>query len=224
MKIVNCRKSRVTGERLREMVLSRLRDKDVLVNLGWGQFDESEYEDWDVINRVGAIKRCVDKKKMLELLRREGVQCLIIPQKRRFGRKYACKYGKRLRVRRFSRLFGGRFGNYDYVTEWEDKKEEYRVVVFRGKVLRAMRKEPRDGDMDKVLKQSNCRYRHIEELSDDVRFECIKACVVLGIDLAGVDILVNRRGDVRVIEVNSGMGMGSRTCGRLLKEIERRCV
>ena len=47
MKIVNCRKSRVTGERLREMVLSRLRDKDVLVNLGWGQFDESEYEDWD---------------------------------------------------------------------------------------------------------------------------------------------------------------------------------
>ncbi len=216
MKIVSCRKSRVTGELLREIMPDSLREEDVVVNLGNSSFNESPYYNYDFINGVEPIRNCVDKERMLRLLKEGGVPCLEVVGNEGFGKK-AFKRGKGLFVGRKS------FRSYDYATKWEDKKEEFRVVVFRGDVLRAMRKEPEDGVMDKVLKQRCCRYRHVDkyEIGVGIFSDCIKACEALGIDLAGVDVLVNMKGEVKIIEVNSGMGLGSRTAGRLFRAIER---
>ena len=153
---------------------------------------------------------------MFGILKREGIKCLdfFINKPVMWFGKCVYKKGKKIWIGRSTGY------KYDYCTKFEEKDKEWRFVVFRGKVLRAMEKVP---NIDtEIWKQKNCDFRHVNErfLDSEVRYECLEACKDLGIDLAGVDVLVNTSGEVKVIEVNSGMAMGSRTAGRLFRRIE----
>lgn len=217
MKIVDCKKTRITGRLLRSMVPDSLKDKCMLINLG-SRARTMDWLDYDVINDIGGVRNCSDKIRMFQILKEYGVKCLDFYLKKpcRFGvyrDKYVFKKGRRIVVGRGCR-------DYDYCTKFEEKDKEWRVVIYKGKVLRAMEKINYDGS--DVWKQKNCDFRHVNdrELSIDVRRECIDACNALGIDLAGIDVLRNKMGVVKIIEVNSGMAMGERTIGRLFRAIE----
>ena len=216
MKIVDCKKTRKTGRLVRSMVPYSLKDKSIILNLG-SRRSMLEWIDYDwIINSAEAVRNCSDKIRMFRILGDNEVSCLkfYIRKPNVSYRRYVFRIGKRIKVGYISGE------DYDYCTRFEDKDKEWRVVVFKGKVLRAMEKVPHN--KTDIWKQKDCRFRHVDDymLPSEIKSLCLKACKVLGIDLAGVDILRNVRGEYKVIEVNSGMAMGERTIGRLFGAIE----
>lgn len=225
MKIISGRRTVKTKRLLEESMPDSLKNVQVFINLGNSDYDTSGYYNWKIVNHLDAIRNCANKIRMFNIFKENDVKCLDFFKKgdmknygwRGFiGSKAVLKKGKRIRITRLFR------GDWDYGTVFERKEHEYRVVVYKGAVLRAMEKIPLDGNMD-ILKQKKCRFEHRpwRSLNRNVVEESIKACKALGIDLAGVDVLINNKGEVKVIEVNSGMAMGHRTAGRLFRRIER---
>jgi hypothetical protein len=223
-----------TGERLEESLEgSDMKDKKIVLNIGDSSFNEAEYvlSGYDIINRVEDIKRCVDKKRMFKELAKGNVKCLdfmdlktingvlkavlLIQCSKRLvlriegRRKYKC-------ISTLKELLDN-LRECDYATAYEEKINEWRVLCYRGQVLRVWDKEP-DDDNVRFWHRSNCTFNSSDNI--EVGRLGLEASRALGIDLSGVDVLENDRHELKVIEVNSGMAMSYGTIKRLFNKIK----
>jgi ribosomal protein S6--L-glutamate ligase len=81
---------------------------------------------------------------------------------------------------------------------------DIRVLVIGGKVTGAMKLKPSPGDF-----RSNFHLTHKSwpvELMPEWKKIALKAADVLGLEIAGVDLIVDAAGKVRVIEMNYSPG------------------
>ncbi|NND05706.1 MAG: RimK family alpha-L-glutamate ligase [Saprospiraceae bacterium] len=108
----------------------------------------------------------------------------------------------------------------------ESKGVDIRVLVVDGQVVASMRREARDGEFRSNLHRGATA--RIETLSEEEIFLSRKVCKIMGLDVAGVDILRSKKGPL-VLEINSSPGLegietvsGKDVAGDIIKYVERR--
>jgi ribosomal protein S6--L-glutamate ligase len=107
----------------------------------------------------------------------------------------------------------------------ESKGQDVRAFVVNGEVVGAMRREAAEGDFRSNLHRGGKSY--IESLSRDEEKIVLQAARVLGLKVAGVDLLRSNRGPL-ILEVNASPGLeGIETTtrqdisGKIINFIER---
>ncbi len=81
---------------------------------------------------------------------------------------------------------------------------DIRAIVINGEVVAAMRRQGADGEFRSNLHQGG--YAESIELNDEEKILAIKAAKAMGLGVAGVDMLISKRGPL-VMEVNSSPGL-----------------
>lgn len=98
------------------------------------------------------------------------------------------------------------------------KEKEYRLHVFKGKVIDLVEKRRKSNFGSNPLYNKYIRSyeqgwvmtREGVTVSDDTKSEAVKAVEALGLDFGAVDVVINREGKPVVLEVNTAPGlMGS---------------
>lgn len=232
--IVGCPKTRLTKERFENVLEEGYKHVPTgkwLFNLGNSRFDREhiyEREGYTIINKVDNVYNCFNKKRMFRILIRNDVGCLkyfnfqvqedidLVRKYVRHGYAICLRANKRMRIVKTAADFERHYNNYTYATKVEDKLFEYRVVILHNKLVNIFIKNKHDNGFK--YKQENCTFARLTLPDNDpVLATSLKAARVLGIDLCGVDILVNKNKEAKIIEVNSGNGMMSRTIKKILK-------
>lgn len=89
-----------------------------------------------------------------------------------------------------------------------DKKEEFRVLVLGEKIGAFERKTSTDPNefRNNVCLGAKEDFIDISEMSEDMKYISIKSAKVLNIEIAGVDVIVDREDKPWILEVNRGPG------------------
>lgn len=231
MIILKCKKTEETCQRLRDLMPRSLRDKKIALNMGNSEL-KKDYSKYLLLNNPEAVKRAVNKKKMFEVLEDNRINCLkymdieYLKGKAEAvvslfsGKEIVLRDGGDIKVITASELRELYNPKWKYATIKENKLLEYRFVVFRDKILRAMVKANAKGDFR--VKQENSEFRMIDitKIPEDAINNIIKSVKCLGLDLAGVDVLLNMKDEFKIIEVNSGMALSPRSIKRLYKAVK----
>jgi ribosomal protein S6--L-glutamate ligase len=108
----------------------------------------------------------------------------------------------------------------------ESRGRDLRAVVVGGELVGAMRRTARQGEFRSNLHRGGAGQSVL--LDDEYRRAAIAAAAIIGLDVAGVDILESKEGP-RVIEVNSSPGLrgierstGIDVAARVIELAERR--
>ncbi|MFA6023566.1 MAG: hypothetical protein WC781_05750 [Candidatus Pacearchaeota archaeon] len=227
MEIIYCEKTKETGERLVNLMPEELTERNIILNVGnsnYRQKDNSPIGNEELIlNSVNSIKNCVNKKEMFRIFKENRIKSVSFIDLDKpmgkikssvillFGKELVLRKDKEIEVIKLSeikRLFKNKF---DYATIKENRILEYRIIVFKNKVVRAMVKLNYGGDF--VLKQDNSKFIdvNINKIPHKTINNLLKATKYLGIDLCGIDLLVNKNGKFKILEVNSGMALCSKS-------------
>lgn len=86
----------------------------------------------------------------------------------------------------------------------ESKGRDYRAIVVGGKVVAAMRRQAKKGEFRSNLHRGGAGVR--VDLPDAYRRAAIDAARVMGLEVAGVDMLEGRDGP-KILEINSSPGL-----------------
>lgn len=110
-------------------------------------------------------------------------------------------------------------------TYWVDKKREYRIHVFDGKVIMQQIKAKKKGvDGDKYVHNHSNGYVFAfnlqEEIPECVVEESIKAVKALGLDFGAVDAMIDKDGNPYILEVNTAPGIEGTTLERYVEAIK----
>jgi len=226
MLIVGCNKTSETTEQLNNLLPNDLKNTNILLNIGYSKFKETDYKDYLILNTTESIKNCLDKKLMFKILKKNQVKCLKyfdlnknIDKVRTIfylllNKELVLRNEKSLKVinfKEFKEIFNKK---WKYSTLKENKLIEYRIIVFKNRIVRAMIKLNTSKDFQ--IKQENSKFIDIDinKLPKKVLKNIFKAVNSLKIDLSGIDILINKKGKFKIIEVNSGMSLCSKSIKR----------
>lgn len=189
-----------------------LYNKKIFLNLGNSFLHTNTLgQGYTILNTPQAVRNSANKIRMFELFKLNNIRCL--------------EYVSSRDMYKFTNLIKARAGQLfmrkGYATVREDKAVEYRIIVFKNKILKTYVKIP-NGD-DFVLKRKNCSFKRIRfPFPPEVKSNILNSVKCVGLDLAGVDMLINEKGEDKIIEVNSGPGMGEATIKMLYQEIRNR--
>ena len=212
MEIKYTKKTCITGRLLKEYMLESLEDKKILLNLGNSHLNIGKYiiEGYNILNSLESIRNSANKRRMFRLFKENNIRCLkYVPIEDLNTSKYFLE-----------RLTSQFFIRNGYATIKEDKSIEYRIIVFRNRILKTYIKIPQTNEF--ILKKQNCVFKRMRMPFDyNIQENIINSVKCLGLDLAGVDMLINKKGEDKIIEVNSGPGMGIPTIKMLYRQIER---
>jgi ribosomal protein S6--L-glutamate ligase len=86
----------------------------------------------------------------------------------------------------------------------ESKGRDYRAIVVGGRVIAAMRRQAKKGEFRSNLHRGGLGVR--VELPKAYRLAAIAAAKVMGLEVAGVDMLQGRDGP-KILEINSSPGL-----------------
>lgn len=108
----------------------------------------------------------------------------------------------------------------------ESKGVDIRVFVVDGNVIASMRREAKEGEFRSNLHRGATA--RMEPISEEEAFLSRKVCKIMGLDVAGVDILRSKDGPL-VLEINSSPGLegietvsGIDIAVHMVKHIERK--
>ena len=186
--------------------------------LNIGNTNSKGKKGYAILNTTKAVKNSVDKKKMFKLFKENEIKSVKFINLNNFlGKIKAVGYlaiGKDLVLREVGLNILGisQLVNFlkskEYATIKEKKVLEYRILVFKDKILRTTIKLPKEKDF--ILKQENCKFIKVKpNFSKEEKKNIINSVKCLGLDLGGVDVLVNNKNEMKIIEVNSGMSLCS---------------
>lgn len=230
MKTIICYsdKSSVTGKALREKfdALRKRTDKrskcDVF--LRWGSTERfTRIKAKLELNTFEAVAKTANKLRMIQILSEAGIPVPAFftegtPVTDATGNCYIRnKYGV---VR-----YGNDFGVNDLyaTTPVLNKRREYRVHVFNGKVIGIYEKVPMGDTRPLLFKSDTCNFVRCNpencRLSIANQETCISAVRALGLLFGGVDIIRDKNQNIFICEVNSAPGLNTPMLNRYSQEI-----
>ncbi len=226
MRIGYTKKTKETKEKLLELMPDELKNTKIFLNIG--NANSKGKKGYTMLNDTKAVQNSVDKRKMFKLFKEHNIKSVKFIKLDNFLEKLkAVGYLARgkdlvlrdvgLNVLGISQLISF-IKSKGYATIKEEKVLEYRVLVFKDKILRTTIKLPKEKDF--VLKQENCKFVEVKpNFSDEEKENIINSIKCLKLDLGGVDVLVNDKGEMKIIEVNSGMSLCSKSAKLVFDEI-----
>jgi glutathione synthase/RimK-type ligase-like ATP-grasp enzyme len=191
------------------------------VIIRWGNRIPVETDNHTITyNKSEAIKTATDKKLSREIFMREGVRTsrLVTPENVTpsqypiIARPFTHSKGKNFVVIHNQAAFTGHYNaNSDrwYYSEFIDKEREFRVHCAHGKVLDVMEK-PKASGIAWNRAQNHEAFVRVkqEDYIHDVCLQALKATQALGLDFAGVDVLL-KDGLAYVLEANTSPTLNS---------------
>lgn len=230
-------KSSTTGKLLRTLLSCPLKKTqrrarlDVLLRWGSSEVFSSTTARLE-LNTAEAVANASNKARMMGLLASAGD----IPLPRMAGRNISLDEIKDETGNYYIRSNAGvvRYGNdFNHNTDAyatqpiPNKRREYRVHVFNGKIVAIYEKIPHslaeNGTRPALFKSHNCHF----SLVDPQRSRCdnvgqgiaIRAVAALGLLFGGVDLVRTREGEFIVLEVNSAPGLNNTNAQRWIEHI-----
>ncbi|MCH7534158.1 MAG: hypothetical protein IH948_00130 [Bacteroidetes bacterium] len=247
MRIRYVRKTGPTGRLMTRLIPERLQNKPIIFNFGSSESLNCSCP--LVFNTPEAVYNASNKKRMFRMLIDSDIDTLdfidLSTDRQRAinllrqGKELVLREGKTIRL--ISPFRGGwqsyfrgkkwkmRKADYQrlmnsngYVTVKEDKLSEYRVIVWNKRILKTYIKIPKNPYREMFkYKFRDCTFRRIchPDFSSDMYENIIESVNCLGLDLAGIDILINTDGVFKIIEVNSSPGMSEKTINHLYRRM-----
>lgn len=112
-------------------------------------------------------------------------------------------------------------------TKYKDKKEEYRIHVFRGKAFFFQRKARK---LDVPEEEVNWKVRNLKggfiyankniEVPEIAQQHAIRAVAALHLDFGAVDLMLGRDGHYYVLEVNTACGLMGTTLTKYVEQFK----
>jgi len=227
----------VTGRKLLELlrqkemfrrVIKKRTDRrfncDVL--LRWGSTDEfSNLSPRLELNTLEGVRNATNKLRTLELLRDNNVPHVkfttdftnLEEYKDGDGNFYV--RGSDNTVRYDNTI---RSGDKYVSAPVKNKRREYRVHVFNGRVISIYEKIPNE-ENTKLYKSYNCSFKLRDpencRLTLDNQLECIKAVNSLGLLFGGVDVIRDKNCNIFICEVNSSPALNDVNINRWVDAI-----
>lgn len=99
-----------------------------------------------------------------------------------------------------------------YYSEYINKVKEYRVHCAHGRILNFLEKpNPNNGSLAWNRAGNGSVFTNVNWDSYDgrVALECLKAVKALGLDFAGVDVMIDSEGNPYILELNTGPTLNS---------------
>ena len=229
-------KSSLTGKAIREemRILRKKTHKkarcDILIR--WGSTQEfPNLKPKLELNNLDAVKRATNKLLMLQTLAAAGITVPMFNTTVEDVDQYKDKSGN-FYIRNKQGVV--RYGN-DFTPSTDlyyskpvlFKRREYRVHVFRGKILGIYEKIPMilgSENRPKLFKSDTCNFVKcdptISRVDPEAQKLCIDSVVALGLDFGGVDLIRNKNAEFTICEVNSAPSLNSLNLKRWTNEIE----
>lgn len=237
--IAYSRRSCVTGKEIKQVlgaikkVTNRKAKCDLFIR--WGsteQFDRLKFK--HEVNKLDAVKRTSNKLVMLQTMQAAGVTCIEFSSDASVLDSFKDSSGNvyirnKLGVVRYANDFDANFDSY-FSKPVANKRREYRVHVFRNKVLGAYEKIPLVSGAENrpaLFKSDTCKFVRCNldlensRVTQDARQMCIAAVAALGLDFGGVDLIRDKDGGFTICEVNSSPGLNKHNIERLVEEIKQ---
>ncbi len=108
----------------------------------------------------------------------------------------------------------------------ESKGEDIRVLIVDGQVVASMKRQARNGEFRSNLHRG--AIARVEPITEEEIYLSRKVCKIMGLEVAGVDILRSKDGPL-ILEINSSPGLegiesvsGLDIAGEIVKYVERR--
>lgn len=222
-----------TGERYIRQFTNNNVDKFARKSLGKLTYNASKVIRWGnripietdgstiTYNKNEAIKLATDKKHSRELFMQKGVRTsrLVTPQSATaaqypvIARPHTHSKGRNFVILKNVKDFTAHYNanhNGWYYSEFIDKEREFRVHCAHGKVLDVMEKPRVEGNIAwnrAINHEAFIRVRQ-QDYNHDVCLQALKATQVLGLDFAGVDVLL-KDGHAYVLEANTSPTLNS---------------
>ncbi len=237
MKTMICfsNKSSVTGKALAaKLVALRKRTNrrakcDVF--LRWGSLEEFDRLRSKIeLNSREAVSNSVNKFKMLQLLSEADIKTVEYNNDPATITDYLdesgnCYIRSKAGVVRYANNFNPMLDSY-YSKPVRNKRREYRVHVFNGKVIGLYEKVPiAEGDRPKLFKSDTCNFvrcnPEISRVKQPDLDMCIAAVKSLGLLFGGVDLIRDNKMNCFICEVNSSPGLNTQMIEKYVQEINQ---
>lgn len=209
----------------------RVKRRDFIIN--WGSSKAQGVR----LNTTAAIAKATDKRVALKLMQDAGVAVPEFTTDRAVAQQWIDDE-RRVVVRQLANSHSGRGASVvgegqlpeaPLYTRYFRRDHEFRVHVFKGRVIDHVRKKRRNGyaenpnHNDHIRTHSNCWVfcREGVSLPDGVGANAIRAVAALGLDFGAVDVLYRERGEkVAVLEVNTAPGLEGQTVAKYAAAIK----
>lgn len=225
-------KSSVTGKAIRQKfnALRKRTGKKAKCDLfiRWGSTEEFPNTRYKVeLNSLEAVRNAVNKLKMLQLLSAAEVPTLDFGTELVTVNDFLDENGSqyirnKLGVVRYANDFNPASDMY-YSKPIVDKRREYRVHVFNGKILGIYEKVPMGEERPKLFKSDTCNFKRRDPelclLNKENQEVCIKSVQALGLLFGGVDCIRDKNGNIFICEVNSSPSLNTLNVDRWSEEI-----
>lgn len=191
----------------------------------WGNTIEVNTEGSIVYNCARAISRATDKKLSREILAEKGINVpkLVTPETRLedlcfpiIARPRRHAKGRNFVVLNNLQEFSSHYYRHHergwYYSNFVDKVAEYRVHCGHSRILNFLEKpNPGNGNIAWNRAGNGSVFTNIRwnDYNGKVAHEALKSVVALGLDFAGVDIMIDREGNPYVLELNTGPTLNS---------------
>lgn len=172
-----------------------------------------------VINPSGVVAKCIDKAKTLEALAASGVNCIKYTTRKEDVPKdwdiVVCRTSvKGARGEGLDYAYqvnGDAIPDAQFYSQYFEHVAEYRVIVFKGKVVARYRKDEHGFDWHLTL----MRKKGFEQMDD----HCIRGAFALEAEYVGFDVLCNEQDEFVIIEANSAPIITDETIKAIKKEL-----
>lgn len=186
----------------------------------------------EVINIWSNLESAQNKLTALRILRENGVSVPAFTASREQAKEFFTQRRSVVFCRTLLRAHGGRgiviarspeeLVQAPLYTKYFPKEREYRVHVFKGKIIDIAQKrlvnqqrraaiEANRNQLVRNLENGWIYAREGVNLPDEVKQACIKSCALLQLDFGAVDCAVNAEGGYVIFEVNTAPGLEGTT-------------
>ncbi len=185
-----------------------------------------------MLNKPSSVQLCSDKIKSLQVLGDSGINVPEFtdefPMIGRTKRHHSGN-GFWLCLNQYDKQKAINEGA-EYFIEYIPVRTEYRVHVFRDKVIDVRRKaenELFEGTPDQYVRSIHKGWKFLKVNPNNFDESCIGECInsveLLGLDYGAVDVLLGDNGEYYVLEVNSSPGLKPEcsTLGKYVEEIKK---
>lgn len=189
----------------------------------WGNRIEIDTTGSVVYNKAKAIEKATDKKETRRILAEAGISVpravtpicdninypvIARPSVHAKGRNFIILKN----VNEFQRHFDNNEHRGWYYSEFVDKVKEYRVHCAHGRILNYLEKpNPGNGQIawNRALNGEAFTNVKWSDYDSRIALECLKAVKAIGLDFAGVDVIVDAQGNPYILELNTSPTLNS---------------